>query len=338
LDWISKLKKSLLFYPSGSFGSVGTSEGRKNFIYTYTPTIDQSFQDLSRTGLVPFSPHNYTQNVLNVRLSIWNCRSLSKEKLSYLLSHNCDINLLQEVWQLNEALQLLLPNYLAQLRTTKQGGGTLVSLQNFAYRCHRSISINQDCNIYRLILGRDKIIWIGSIYLSMGTPAQLKSLFKNIYEFIPPDEWKYLILGGDFNIGLNYDIPKRKLLETLTKQFSLQITCSELPTTSYGKLDYLIHGSGIKAKIISANISPSDHRCLIYDIEIPCPERKPVIRIPNRVLADKMTFCAWKRASNSKEFLQLNKIFRRTLLNKVGICESEKESVQEANTPETLGE
>jgi len=287
---------------------------------TATTATKSLYQDLCQTQSVPFSSHKNLKSSMTLRLSLWNCRSLSLEKLQYLLSHNCEVNLLQEVWHPNETLQNLIPSTsIAKFRSIGEGGGTLMLLKNFPFKCHRCIAINQDCNLYRILLGRDKILWIGSIYLSMGTPAQIKVLFKNIYEYIPPNEWKFLILGGDFNVSLNYDLPKKKLLETLVRQFSLQITFSNNPTTQYGKPDYLIHGSAIKAEVASSNYSPSDHKCLIYNIEIPCPETHPIARIPNRKLAEKITLTAWNLANNSKEFLKINEICRRASLNKTSI-------------------
>ncbi len=165
--------------------------------------------------------------------------------------------------------------------------------------------VNKDFNIYRMLIGRDKIIWLASVYLSKGTTNQLKLLFKKIYEQIPANEWKYLLLAGDYNFNLQKPEDKKiKLLNSLSKQFGLKVVRANAKTRTTGEPDFLLCGTAIKAKMLSLNKTLSDHKMLIWEVELPCPLLKATDLLPNRKLAEEITMKAWNEARNAKEFLK----------------------------------
>ncbi len=257
------------------------------------------------------TPRRLCSQPLTLQIAQWNCRSLSFEKLQYMLSFGSDIYAIQEIWNPKNLIQ---PGMSSKLRENAYGGGTSIIFKNPTFKLHKTVSINEDCELHRYLMDRDKILWLGSIYLSKGSPNQIKTLFQKIYKEIPPSEWKFIILAGDFNINLNENSSKKKLLETLTKQFTLKIVKS---TSTSRMIDFLIHGSAIDVNFLTSNLSPSDHEILLYDISIPCPDTRPSIKLPNRQLAEEITRKSWICASNTKEFLEINRRMRATFADKL---------------------
>jgi len=230
----------------------------------------------------------------------WNCHSLNNEKLNYALSHNPDIMLLQEIWKPAERVKQYLPsNAFMEVRDKSCGGGTLLWIDPQIARQSEIVPINQDFSIHRLLIGRDKIMWLGSVYLSLGTPSQIKALFQRIYQLVPSYEWKFVLIAGDFNIDLKMDSPKKTLLNTLAKQKR-----SFENTYGLSELDFLLHGAALELNLTSLNRAPSDHNLLVWDLKLSCPETQHPIRVPNRRFAEEATNYAWKIASNTKDFLR----------------------------------
>jgi len=156
-------------------------EEEKNFVLYNTP---QPFYCSPKTGTIKFDSTQAPQPTsipsttnFNFKIAQWNCHSLSAAKWKYICSHSAEIILLQEIWDPCASVFLQSPRSIfGTRRTLTQGGGSLMAIDNLVYKCVHSLEINQDFSIYKLILGRDKFVWIGSAYLSTGTPAQLKEL------------------------------------------------------------------------------------------------------------------------------------------------------------------
>ena len=258
---------------------------------------------------------------LKIRVAQWNCRSLSNEKLNYINSHSAEVVLLQETWRPSvEAIDHIPLTSFIQTRENNQGGGSLISINGLAFIRNQTVPINRDFSIHRILIGRDKFLWIGSVYLSTGTPAQLKSLFKQIYDKIPSYEWKFILLAGDFNFNLRKSHPKLKLLNTLVKQFGLELKRTNLLTSLFGEPDFLIHGSALSVELVSVNAAPSDHRCLIWEVELPCPDHSTKIRIPNKSFAEEITSQAWLKTANTRGFLRYIQYARETFPNKLTVA------------------
>ncbi len=255
---------------------------------------------------------NGSFNSMKIKMGQWNCRSLTWDKLNYINCKNLDIIFLQEIWQPQSfVLQQIPDEPLRKIRNSQRGGGSLLWPKNLSLRIHKVFPINKDCNLFRILIGRDKFLWISSIYLSRGNATEIKQLFKQIYAKIPSYEWKFILLAGDFNVNPNKNSSKRNLLESLTKQLKLQMKLTNSHPNDPMKLDFIIHGSALKANISAVNRSPSDHAFFEWDIEIPCPECRPMIKIPNRKLAEKITLGALESTSNSKEFLRMIQYSRK---------------------------
>ena len=171
------------------------------------------------------------------------------------------------------------------------------------HKCHKSIFINKDFSIHRILLDRDKFIWLGSVYLSLGSPTQIQLLFKKIYENIPQNEWKFIILAGDFNVNLLNSSKKRELLICLCKQFKLELARTYKNTHLKSELDYVIHGNGVIFDDFEIKKSPSDHNLILWDIQIPIPKLKPYLKLPNRKLANHVTIKALLQSKNATQFL-----------------------------------
>jgi len=180
-----------------------------------------------------------------------------------------------------------------------------VWVNNIDFKRVQTVPVNADFTLHRLLIGRDKFIWLASVYLSVGTPAQIKALFRHLYGFIPSYEWKYLLLAGDFNVNLKLNnLSKNQLLSVLTKQFGLVLENSNQFTSHFGGLDFLLHGSAIKTRLITCNEAPSDHKLLVWEIDFPCPDSRANTKIPNRNFAENATKLAWSMSRNSKDFLR----------------------------------
>jgi len=248
---------------------------------------------------------NQFTNKKKIRLVQWNCHSLNWNKLHYALSHSSELLFLQEVWRPETIVKEQIPQEaFLKLRDQNHAGGSLLWIRNLNYKLSRKVPINQDFDVHRILIDRDKFIWIGSVYLSLGTPSQIKALFKSIYESIPSYEWKFLLLVGDYNVDLRSDLPKKSLLLTLIKQFGLQVKQTHTNTFGTSELDFIIHGSAVEVDPISVNNGPSDHKLIIWEASLPCPETRSKIRVPNKKFAEYTTNYAWTNAKNTKEFLR----------------------------------
>ncbi len=204
-----------------------------------------------------------------------------------------------------------------QLRDDERGGGTLLWVKNLPHKINRSLFVNKDFSIYRILLGRDKYIWLASVYLSQGKFSQIQLLFKTILKGIPAEEWKYLVIAGDFNVDLNKTNKRKELLQCLAKQFKLQIARTHCDTHLNGELDYILLGSGIKVEDLIASNSLSDHKIISCSVEIPVPEHKNPILLPNRKLANRVTIENLLKSQNSDDFLRRMVKSRKAIKNRI---------------------
>ena len=198
----------------------------------------------------------------------------------------------------------------------KKGGGTM-TINNINITHQKEESVNKDCNLTRIVIDGVFVIWIGNIYLNKGLPKQIQKLFSIIQNKIPTNELQNLILIGDFNININNKSPKLTLLNSLCKQFNLNINNPGRGTRYQNTLDFLISGNGIEATIKENLQSCSDHNILIWDIKFKTTQKQRTIYIPNKKLAQEITETAimnekvQKATDLLQTFLQLKKIKRK---------------------------
>ncbi len=267
------------------------------------------------------NPSPFKNNSIRTKLVFWNAQSLnSLQKIYPLIYMNSDILLIQEVWQPKfELNQYFDSNAKFQLRKGERGGGTLLWVRNILHKLNRSIFVNKDFSIHRILLGRDKYVWMASVYLSQGTASQIQLLFKKILEGIPVEEWDFLIIAGDFNVNLKKATKKRELLQCLAKQFKLQIVRTHEDTHKNGELDYILCGQSIEIEDMKAMNSLSDHKIISCNLKIPVPSQKASILLPNKKLASRVTIENLLLSQNSDEFLLRMARSRKALKNRIMI-------------------
>jgi len=139
--------------------SVGLTE---NKVYKNTPP-SHSISKSHKKG---------NADVKRVQLVQWNCHSLNRHKLSYALSHNPEMLFLQEVWKPESELQDFFPQKsFLKLRENNRAGGSLLWLKGSDYKINRKLSINQDFDIHKILVDRDKFRWVGSVLLVSREPC-----------------------------------------------------------------------------------------------------------------------------------------------------------------------
>ena len=121
----------------------------------------------------------------------WNARSLSSQgKLDLLRGFSPGLISIQEFGSPNEEFVETIPfDTVSKTRSKERGGGTALMFNNVHYQITKSVEVNQDSNIYRVVLGNLKIAWLSPIYLNKGSIAQIQALFSCIGRNIPPEEW-----------------------------------------------------------------------------------------------------------------------------------------------------
>jgi len=220
----------------------------------------------------------------------------------------------QEFGSPHEELLKTVPfGILAKCRTIDKGGGTALMFNGIDFMVTRSFEVNQDCNLYRVVLGKLKVVWVSSVYLNKGLNTQIQALFSCIARNIPPEEWRYILLLGDFNVNISEDSPRSKLLSDFCKQFHLQISRPVSPTRGQSVLDFAVYGSSLLVDCEVMLQTPSDHKALLWSVSIDVPTRRHVEKIPNKVLANRISLQALKdpETSNSLEVLKAFKNLRR---------------------------
>jgi len=213
---------------------------------------------------------NYKKINNSLRIAQWNIRGLNNQsKLHTINAIDCQIFALQEVDHpknlILDQIHNLTPITKKERETDKRGGGTM-TLSNLNITHKIEENINKDCNLTRIVIDGVFVIWIGNIYLNRGLPKQINKLFSIIQTKIPTHEQQNIILLGDFNININNKSPKLTLLNSLCKQFNLDINHPQSGTRMEATLDFLISGKGIEATIKDNLKSCSDHNILIWDI------------------------------------------------------------------------
>ncbi len=258
----------------------------------------------------------FTQKVCNNTINFlqWNARSLSThQKLNFLRGIPSSIITVQEYGNPHNLLESSPFNVISKMRSDNKGGGTALLFNDIDFEIIKTIQVNQDTCLYRVVLNKLRIVWLSSIYLNRGSISQIQALFSCISSNVPPEEWQYLLLMGDFNVDLCKEDPKKKLISDLSKQFKLTIAqpCSQ--TRGESCLDFAIHGSSINPQCISTFSSPSDHKAILWSVSISTPTRKKTQRIPNRKTADQISLHAVKsqETCNASDVLKLFQKLRR---------------------------
>lgn len=235
----------------------------------------------------------------------WNIQSLSNElKANFSRSTGADILALQEIWNPREELLSIYKDYRMITRSKKRGGGTMISVENERHFIAKSIPLNEDMEIHKVILYEERYIWLVSVYLPKGTKAQLQRLFQEILRVVPPSELANLCMVGDWNIDQNTDNEMKQLLIKLAKQLKLTIVTPSETMRGRNLLDYALTGSAIVETKLECHNAPSDHKYILLRMNVNTTKAKQPLRLPNKKAASRITLQALESATMSLDFLQ----------------------------------
>ena len=271
-----------------------------------------SIQKREKDSTIPIATN--TVSPARIEITQWNGRSIHSEtKTSYIQSLPGQLIAIQEVWQRLDRVMVTGDLIDAQIRKTKQGGGT-ATLRNdkIINKVLNKVEISKDSNAIKLKV-QNSYLWLINLYLPQGKCSKFQKLFGRIRKSIPQNEWQNVIIIGDFNIDLNKNSENNKLLAAIAKQLGMTIATPKENTRLNAKLDYLIHGTGIKIIHHQVLPSPSDHKAVWWSLEVASIKRNKTLKIPNRRCADEIMIelLQNKKVKNPEQFFQGLDLLRR---------------------------
>jgi len=229
---------------------------------------------------------------LELRLGQWNAWSINGEsKINFTRSLDVDILLLQEVWQRSSELENLGGTILdSKLRQNERGGGT-ASLKKGSQTitCIKKIDLSKDMKAIKLRINHNYFLWVVNFYNHDGSTSRFQKIIGKLRKSISPNEWKIICIIGDFNTDINEDNNNFKLIKSLSKQMGLKVWNPNGVTRKTKRLDYLIAGEHISSSRHNILPSPSDHKAILWDIQLQSIKPPSPISIPSKEWAIKAT-------------------------------------------------
>jgi len=124
--------------------------------------------------------------------------------VSSLLKLDQNITLVQEVWNPSSDILKILQdkNYFIKRRPDGYGGSAIFINDDRLKPLSDPIQINDDSHIVKISIGGDRNMWISSLYINRKSKKSLLDTVSKIQSIVPPTEWQYLLLGGDWNINI----------------------------------------------------------------------------------------------------------------------------------------
>ena len=135
-----------------------------------------------------------------------------------------DLNMLRDDWNVNF--------FISGKETNSGGGGVLIALaNNFEYKCHKEIIDNQG----RYVILEIELVGVARFLLvNLYAPNEDDpTFFENIFKIIENSDTKNLILVGDWNLVMNYE------MDTLNYKKINNIKAREKPLTYIEKLNLI---------------------------------------------------------------------------------------------------
>jgi len=246
-----------------------------------------------------------TCSSIALTVSQWNGRSINNDsKINFVRTLPGEIIALQEIWQREEEVGKIDYPLTIQTRSDKRGGGTAI-----IGRCDKTcvvsnFPLNKDSCATKLRV-KNHYMWLVNVYINDGSIHKLTKILGKIRTNIPSNEWRALMLIGDFNINASIDNPDFQLLISASKSMGLNIWLTEENTTEISRLDYVVAGSLLtKEKYVTIN-SLSDHKAIAWDFKLSPISRPKSIFIPDRQLAADSTISAIKntKIKDAQDFL-----------------------------------
>lgn len=252
----------------------------------------------------------------SLKLAQWNsCGFLDSSKAQTVNSIQCDLIAIQETRRVEEKQlkNIYQKEVLSKRERMESNGGGSLTLSNLNITHKEEYEINEDSSLLRIVIDGVFVIWIGNVYFNRGSKGQIKNLFAVIQKSVPDHERRNMILAGDFNIDLSSKKPELLFLNSLCKQYQLNIQTPGKGTRYQAILDYIICGDGIEAKLEENLKSVSDHNVLIWKILFKATSKPKKILIPNRKLANEITQAAIMdpQVTNSFELIQKFLVLRK---------------------------
>lgn len=213
--------------------------------------------------------------------------------------------MIQETWNPSaQILDIIGGHQELKVRTDEVGGGTLTMWKEDWMKLNRKpVQLNKDSQIMKCTLANNRILWLGSIYISKGTKKNILEVFVGIKDIVPEGEWCRLLIAGDWNIDiLNIQDKTTQTLTTVIKQMGLELHHTG-PTRQLRCIDFAVTGREIKIVRKSTQPSLSDHQLLIFEVQIPRSVCIAKTRIPSRTAAENITLSSLKNSTNTLEFL-----------------------------------
>ena len=114
------------------------------------------------------------------------------------------VTLLQEIWNPDPAITDTLKEYICYTKTRADGyGGTMLLTMDTRLKAINELKkINSDSSIIKINIGGDRNLWISSLYIPKKTRKNLLNTISEIQRIVPPKEWPYIMLVGDWNIDI----------------------------------------------------------------------------------------------------------------------------------------
>ena len=245
------------------------------------------------------------------------CAILKKDltKIQDILNLEYDIILVQETWLDVKQDILSLPgdyNYLYSFRRMdrrlegkKDGGGTMIIYKD-GIEVIKEVRLDKDSGLYQMVINTPKgtkTIWLGNVYLNIGSKSQIQLLFRNIEKLIPQNYLKNTFIVGDFNVNLGNASKERDLVVNLASSLGLRVCMPAAETRKGSILDFMVAPKHTNYVSSVLELPLSDHKAVIWEIdEIPSIERR-VIRVVNKKLAESVSIHTLYSSPDTPSFL-----------------------------------
>ena len=275
-------------------GETSVISSRRVVDITNRITTDTFNTQVEENAIINSKERNKNEeNTINIRLAQWNPRSLNtREKIDYIIGIDADIFALQEVWQRDTEVENLPFEIISKTtRLLERGGGT-ATLAKDHLRCRsvQNFEINKDMRAVKLRIAQGFWCWLINVYVHDGSIKKVQKIFAKIRKDIPQEEWGICCLIGDFNINMNIENQNSQLLKSLAKQMGWKVYLPNGNTcNSKTKIDYIIAGNHVRIKTHKTLCSLSDHKSVIWDINLLCPRKSRKSAIPDRKQAENHT-------------------------------------------------
>jgi len=167
----------------------------------------------------------------------------------------------------------------------------------------------------KLRINHNYFLWVVNFYNHDGSTSRFQKIIGKLRKSISPNEWKIICIIGDFNTDINEDNNNFKLIKSLSKQMGLKVWNPNGVTRKTKRLDYLIAGEHISSSRHNILPSPSDHKAILWDIQLQSIKPPSPISIPSKEWAIKATETAMlnPKTIDSQSFLKGIDILRTNI-------------------------